>query len=80
MSNIPRHIIERDKQGAENLTYYGVPVTELDRDELLAALCLTKKLAQSSFENYKQYREFEIAQREREQADYFLSGGLVGHR
>jgi hypothetical protein len=65
MREIPRHIIERDKEGVESLTYYGVPVTELDRDGLLAALNQTAKQARS---------------RKQEQADYFLSGGLTGRR
>ncbi len=33
---IPKHLIEKHKQGVEALTFYGVPVTELDRDGLLA--------------------------------------------
>jgi hypothetical protein len=64
MSNIPKHIVERDKEGAESLTYYGVPVTELDRDELLAALCVTKHLAQSSFDNFCNMMEFNQLVRE----------------
>lgn len=53
---------------------------ELDRDGLLAALNQSARQAQLSFENFKQYREFEVALRERERADYFLSGGLIGRR
>lgn len=77
---IPRAIIDRDKEGVEGLTYYGVPVTELDRDGLLAALNQSAKQARLSFENFKGYREFESMLRERERADYFLSGGLIGRR
>lgn len=77
---IPRVIIDRDKEGVEALTYYGVPVTELDRDGLLAALNQSAKHARSSFENFKSYREFESELRQRQQADYFLSGGLMGRR
>lgn len=80
MSNIPREIIERDKEGVELVTYYGVPVMELDRDGLLAALNQSVKQVRSSLENFKSYREFEIALRERERADYFLSGGMLGRR
>lgn len=76
----PKTVIDRDKEGVESLTYYGVPVTELDRDGLLAALNQSARKARLSFENFKQYREFEAALREREQADYFLSGGLIGRR
>lgn len=36
MSKIPKHIIERHKEGVEELRFYGVPVTELEHDELLA--------------------------------------------
>lgn len=77
---IPRKIIERDKEGVEKLTYYGVPVTELDRDGLLAALNQSARLAQSSFDSFKRYREFEVALRKQERADYVLSGGLIGRR
>lgn len=80
MSDIPREIIERDKEGVELVTYYGVPVTDLDRDGLLAALNQSVKQARMSFENFKSYREFEVALRERERADYFLSGGMLGRR
>jgi len=80
MSKIPKHIIERDKEGVESLTYYGVSVTDLDHDELLAALNQSVRNARSSFENFKQYREFDAALRKQERADYFLSGGLIGRR
>lgn len=76
--SIPKAIIDRDKEGVEGLTYYGVPVTELDRNGLLAALNQSAKLARISFENFKSYREFELTLRKQEQADYFLSGGLMG--
>lgn len=78
--SIPSEIIEREKQGVEKLTYYGVPVSELDRDGLLAALNQSSLHSQLLFENYKQRRAFEIDLRKREQADYFLSGGLIGRR
>lgn len=77
---IPKPIIDRDKEGVESLTYYGVPVTELDRDGLLAALNQSAKLARMSFESFKNYREFQSEIRRREQADHFLSGGLIGRR
>lgn len=80
MREIPKHFIERDKEGVERVTYYGVPVTELDRDALLAALNQSVRQARQSFESFKRYREFEVAVRERERADYVLSGGLIGHR
>lgn len=80
MREIPKHIIERDKEGVDKLTYYGVPVTELDRDGLLAALNQPTQQARLSFENFTRYREFETVLRKREQADYFLSGGLIGRR
>lgn len=35
---IPKHIIDEHKKGVENLRFYGHAVTDLDRDELLAAL------------------------------------------
>lgn len=76
--SIPKPIIDRDKEGVESLTYYGVPVTELDRDGLLAALNQSAKLARMSFESFRRYREFNALTRKREQADYFLSGGLIG--
>lgn len=76
----PKTVIDRDNEGVESLTYYGVPVTELDRDGLLAALNQSARKARLSFENFKQYRKFEAALREREQADYFLSSGLIGRR
>lgn len=75
---IPKHIIEGDKEGVEALTYYGVPVTELDRDGLLAALNQAVKQAQASFETFKRHREFMSELRKQEQADYVLSGGLIG--
>jgi len=80
VSKIPKEIIERDKQGVEVLTYYGVPVAELDRDGLLAALNQSAKSARLSFEDFKRTREFYADLHRREQADYFLSGGLIGHR
>ena len=80
MREIPRHIIERDKEGVESLTYYGVPVTRLDRDGLLAALNQTARLSRMSFEDFKRYREFQANIRRQEQADYFFSGGLMGRR
>ncbi len=80
MREIPRHVIERDKQGVEGLTYYGVLVTELDRDGLVAALNQSVKKAQLSFESFKAAREFESELRKQEQADYFLSGGRIGRR
>jgi len=55
---IPRSIIERDKEGVEKITYYGVPVTELDRDGLLAALNVTKQEARLSLENFRSMRDF----------------------
>ena len=36
MNTIPKELIAKHKEGVENLTFYGVPVTELDRDGLLA--------------------------------------------
>lgn len=50
MNRIPEHIIEHHKQGVENLRFYGVPVTELNRDELLA-------FAGAAAETAKQTRE-----------------------
>lgn len=52
MNQIPQSIIERDKKGVEQLTYYGVPVTELDRDGLLAALNMSEQKAQMGFANF----------------------------
>lgn len=72
MGTLPPEIIERDKEGVEQLRYYGVPVSDLDRDELLAALNQASRQARSSFENFKQYREFEVELRKQEQADYFF--------
>lgn len=80
MNKIPRHITERDKEGVEQITYYGVPATELDRDGLLAALNVSERKARMGFENFKQYREFQAEVRAREQADHCLSGGLIGRR
>lgn len=77
---IPKAIIDRDKEGVEGLTYYGVPVIELDRDGLLAALNQSAKHAQLSSANFKSYLEFTAMIRQQEQADYFLSGGLIGRR
>lgn len=78
MREIPRAIIEHDKEGVESLTYYGVPVTELDRDGLLAALNQSAKQLRLNFENFKSYHEFQAMLRKRERADYFLSGGAMG--
>lgn len=58
MKEIPKHIIERDKQGVEKLTYYGVPVTELDRDGLLAALNVSEQKARTGLTNFQNYRQF----------------------
>lgn len=80
MREIPRHIIERDKEGVDRLTYYGVPVTELDRDGLLAALNQTAKSARQSSEAHRSTLAFAEMIRKQEQADYFLSGGLIGRR
>lgn len=54
---LPRRLIERDKEGVEKLTYYGVPVTELDRDGLLAALNQSEKKAQMGFVNFTSFIE-----------------------
>lgn len=80
ITTISKAIIDRDKEGVQSLTYYGVPVTELDRDGLLAALNQSARQARASFENFKDYCEFQSELRKREQADYFLSGGLIGRR
>lgn len=58
MKEIPRAIIERDKQGVEKLTYYGVPVTELDRDGLLAALNVVSQQARLLVGNFRNMVEF----------------------
>lgn len=76
MKEIPKAIIERDKEGVESLTYYGVPVAELDRDGLLAALNQSVKQSRLSWESLKSYQEFQALIRERERADY----GLIGAR
>lgn len=65
MSDIPREIIERDKEGVELVTYYGVPVMELDRDGLLAALNQSIKRVRMGLDHFKRYREFEIALKKR---------------
>jgi hypothetical protein len=80
MVTIRKEIIERDKEGVEGLTYYGVPVTELDRDGLLAALNQSVLQSRLSFEDFKRRREFEIEVRRQEQVDYFFSGGSMGRR
>lgn len=36
MNRIPPALVEQHKTGVESLRFYGVPVVELDRDELLA--------------------------------------------
>lgn len=36
MNIIPKHLIDKHKEGVESLTFYGVPVTELEREGLLA--------------------------------------------
>lgn len=42
---IPKHLIDKHKEGVEALTFYGVPVTELDRDGLLAfANCCAQQI------------------------------------
>lgn len=58
MKEIPRAIIERDKQGVEKLTYYGVPVTELDRDGLLAALNVSEQKARTGLANFQNMVNF----------------------
>lgn len=57
MTRIPQHLIERDKQGVEALTYYGVSVTDLDRDGLLAALNLLARKAERLAQNYRSQNE-----------------------
>ncbi len=51
--NIPDDLIEKCKEGVESLTFFGVPVMELDRNGLFAAL---NSVAQQSA------RQFESAQ------------------
>lgn len=80
MRQIPRAIIEYDKEGVEMLTYYGVPVTELDRAGLLAALNQSAKSAKLSSENHRSTLAFYADLRKQNQADYFLSGGMIGSR
>lgn len=58
MSEIPSAIIDRDKIGVETITYYGVPVSELDRDGLLAALNMSEKRARMGFANFNNMVEF----------------------
>lgn len=42
---IPKHIVEDHKRGVEDLKFYGYPVSDLDRDELLAMVnCLARQL------------------------------------
>jgi hypothetical protein len=69
MREIPRATIERDKEGVENVRYYGVAVTGLDRDGLLAALNQSIKQARLSFDNFKAYREFQTFLREVERGE-----------
>lgn len=57
MNSIPMAIIDRDKKGVERLTYYGVPVAELDRDGLLAALNQSEKKARTAFESFTNFIE-----------------------
>lgn len=55
MNTIPKHLIEKHKQGVEALTFYGVPVTELDRDGLLAfANCCAQQIESA----HKRFVEF----------------------
>ena len=35
-NTIPKELIAKHKEGVENLKFYGVPILELERDELLA--------------------------------------------
>jgi len=48
LSNSPsilKKIVDREKDNFEKYTYYGVPVSELTKDELMAALvCLMKAI------------------------------------
>lgn len=37
---IPQYIVDEHKKGVEHLKFYGVPVAELDKDELLAMVNL----------------------------------------
>lgn len=55
---IPREIIERDKEGVEKITYYGVPVTDLDRDGLLAALNMSEQRARMCFASFNNTIDF----------------------
>lgn len=63
MSSIPKAIVERDKAGVEKLTYYGVLVTQLEHDELLAALNVSEQKARSHFQAFVDAGEFRRAVR-----------------
>lgn len=51
--NIPDDLIEKYKEGVEKLTFFGMPVTELDRDGLLAALNCSVQESARQFESIK---------------------------
>lgn len=58
MGKIPKHIIDESKEGVEGVRFYGVPVMELDHDELLACINTCIKTQTEAFRRFEQYRSF----------------------
>lgn len=71
MSRIPKHMIDEAKEGIEGMRFYGVPVMELDRDELLACVSTCIKSQMETFRRFEEYRKF---------VNNFPSGIRVGSR
>lgn len=55
MEKIPKRIIDEHKKGVEVLMFYGVPVTELDRDGLLAFANLCAKSLKDATERFHSF-------------------------
>lgn len=48
MNQIPKHIVDEYKKDAERSRFFGISVSELDRDELLAMIgCLSRQVTES---------------------------------
>lgn len=55
---IPSHIVEHHKKGVEQLRFYGLAATELDRDELLAMVNLCAQELKEQRERMLHHLEF----------------------
>lgn len=58
MGRIPKHVLDDAKEGVEDMRFYGVPVTELSHDELLACVSSCIKSQMDAFRRFEEYRKF----------------------